>query len=332
MRIEEAQEIATLLHLGDITASPQKVTGGLLHKMWKFTTDNRAYAVKQLNPDIMSKSGICAEYETSEQIAKQFAEQEIPVAKALAHEGSNLISIDDNYYIVYEWIAGTTLDMDAISNTHAKKIANIIAHMHKMNLTVPALTKPKWDIHSNAHFIDLDSKLLETELHFAAEFHNRLEDIFVWNDKYQQAVKSLCQQTVVSHGDLDQKNVMWLEDDSAVLVDWESARLLNPTQEIVTIALDWSGASSLQLNEDIFITMFAEYRNSGGVLIGNLSHAFYGVVGNWLNWLEYNIRRSLDDNLSKEDQELGADQAHQTLAILQYVTANSEIWIKYIPS
>ena len=77
--------------------------------------------------------------------------------------------------------------------------------------------------------------------------------------------------------------------------------------------------------------MFNEYKNAGGVIIDDIIDAFYGVVGNWLNWLEFNIRRSLGEDINDNaEQQLGIEQVNKTLAILQYLTNNIETWVTMI--
>jgi fructosamine-3-kinase len=70
LNITQAEQLCNLLDLGKIIAKPTKVNGGLLHKMWHVKTANKSYAVKELNPDIMSKNNIKQEYELTEEIAR----------------------------------------------------------------------------------------------------------------------------------------------------------------------------------------------------------------------------------------------------------------------
>ncbi|MFS1511599.1 phosphotransferase [Chengkuizengella sp. SCS-71B] len=53
------------------------------------------------------------------------------------------------------------------------------------------------------------------------------------------AAKLLASNTVISHRDLDSKNVMW-NQDNPVLIDWESAGYINPMQDLIETAIYWS--------------------------------------------------------------------------------------------
>ena len=69
------------------------------------------------------------------------------------------------------------------------------------------------------------------------------------------------------------------------MIDWECARKLNPTYEIINAGLDWSGITSC-FNKDIFIKIMRAYSTSGGHLNKNiLQTAFNAVLGNWINWM-----------------------------------------------
>ncbi|MBX3708737.1 MAG: phosphotransferase [Gammaproteobacteria bacterium] len=60
-------------------------------------------------------------------------------------------------------------------------------------------------------------------------------------DHYLAAVPLLLEDTIVSHGDLDQLNVLWDTAGQPILIDWESVRKINPTREIIPTSLSWSG-------------------------------------------------------------------------------------------
>ena len=56
-------------NLGNEILSISKVTGGLSHKMYKVVTDEKIYAVKELNQGIMKNSDAYSNFVFSEQVA-----------------------------------------------------------------------------------------------------------------------------------------------------------------------------------------------------------------------------------------------------------------------
>ncbi|CAH1054986.1 hypothetical protein [Paenibacillus pseudetheri] len=48
------ETLCTKYELGHLKNEPEQVTGGLLHRMYRLQTDKALYAVKALNPQIIS--------------------------------------------------------------------------------------------------------------------------------------------------------------------------------------------------------------------------------------------------------------------------------------
>ena len=59
-------KIVKQMDIGDLTAKPQRVSGGYMHKMYKLETTTGKYAVKMLNPTIMKRPDAMGNYEKAE--------------------------------------------------------------------------------------------------------------------------------------------------------------------------------------------------------------------------------------------------------------------------
>ncbi|HAT1867339.1 aminoglycoside phosphotransferase family protein [Legionella pneumophila] len=302
-------------------ASPKRVYGGLLHRMWCVESNGSQFAVKQLNSRIQLTAEVKRQYELTEEIAFQFSQRNIPAVHAIKTENNYLIFSEYEAFLVYPWINAQALDKGAISETLAVKIAAILAKIHHIHLNVPELDSQEFDIHSNEKIISLIDKSVSQNLVFKERLKNNQLLITEINELFQKAIPILQSTSGVSHGDLDQKNVLWDKNDIPFLVDWESARKLNPTYEIINCALDWSGITTPFFNKSLFIKMLKAYA-SAGVTINNdhLEAAFYGVLGNWINWLVYNIERSFSSD--KEQQNIGIEQVLQVLPTIFQVRAS----------
>lgn len=57
--------------------------------------------------------------------------------------------------------------------------------------------------------------------------------------RYNRSLPVLNSESVLSHGDIDQKNVLWNQDNSPTVIDWEAAGYVNPMVELFTAALYW---------------------------------------------------------------------------------------------
>ena len=184
--------------------------------------------------------------------------------------------------------------------------------MHFIDLKLEESGEAEFDIHDNDKIIALVGLAKKQNLLFASALVKNLETILEINKNYHAAIFMLKGHTVISHGDLDQKNVLWDKFKNPILIDWESARKLNPTYEIVNAALDWSGITT-QLNQNLFDKMIRAYKEAGGIIDENaLEAAFFGVLGNWINWMIYNIQRAANLH-DPEQQKIGTEQVMQVL-------------------
>ena len=260
--------------------------------MWRVNTETRSYAIKQLAPvvDITSER-MTAKYELSEMIADRFKQQGIKAVSAIEKSGKHLIIIENTGYLVYPWVEGYTLGRHEISEPHALKIAEVIAKLHSINLSVPEIEVPHVDIYTSDRIIEAIDKAVSYECSFAKLLKENQNFILSMNESYLAVVPLLLENTVVTHGDLDQLNILWDKADHPILIDWESVRKLNPTREIVRASLGWSGIGTENSSSlSIYTNMLRTYIKSGGILNANHIHAaFYSSIGSMVFWMLYNI-------------------------------------------
>lgn len=271
--------------------------------MWCVNTAKMAYAVKQLAPAIDLKSErIITKYEISETIANRFSEQGIPAISAISKAGKYLLLIDGTGYLVYPWIVGHTLDRDEVSDLHAVKIAEIIAKLHRINLNIPDVKSAHFDIHANEKIIEIIDKVVSSKCVFANALKEDQSFILSVNDSYQSVIPVLKENTVITHGDLDQLNVLWKKDGEPALIDWESARRLNSTRDIVRTSISWSSAMPTESAAlKIYTCMLDTYTKSGGVLnMGQMEAALLSIYGSQINWLLYNVELFLSSDAPGE--------------------------------
>lgn len=288
-------QICNHFDLGKPIGSPERIYGGLLHTMWKVNTEESSYAIKQISKDIdLTNDKIIQNYNLSEEVADHFKHHGIPAVSAI----KKLIIIDKISYFVYPWIDAKAALRP--SESQALKIAAILKKIHAINLNLPGVSEPEFTIHSSQKITNLFNKLKLTDL--AA--------ILIANEDYIEAIPYLKQNLVISHGDLDPKNVLWDSQNNPHLIDWESARLLKSTYEIINTSLDFCDIAD-NFNQELFIIMLKAY---GTLNKNEIKYVFAGVLGNWINWLVYNANRSFSED--EETKKLGADQVQKTMNII----------------
>ncbi len=179
-------------------------------------------------------------------------------------------------------------------------------------MEVPEILEPEFDIHDNDKIIALARATQKSGIGFSELLNQRLTDLISINEIYRSSVLILKNHVIVSHGDLDQKNVLWDDSGNPLLIDWESAKKLNPTYEIVNAALDWSGITT-HFDISIFIEMIKAYKAKGGIINKKIfESALHGVLGNWINWMAYNIHRAINGS-TPEQKTLWVKQVNQTV-------------------
>jgi len=290
---------------------PIRVHGGLLHKMWRLDTNNTSYAMKQLSKDIdLTNNQIVNNYELSEKIASQFIALGIPAVCAMK-SNQYLCMADGTGFLVYPWVNSQALHKDTVSEMHALKIAEVLAKIHNINLSVSAVQAHQFHLNTNSEIIALIEKAEKLKCPFSNALKENIDNIILANESYHNALPILQANTVISHGDLDQKNVLWDNQDNPLLIDWECTSKVNPTYDIINTALYWSGITT-NFNQGLFIKIINTYQNAGGILDKELvDAALYGTLS-WIGWMVYNIERACSES-DPEQKSIGISEVEQVL-------------------
>ncbi|MBP3962761.1 phosphotransferase [Paenibacillus lignilyticus] len=311
------EKLCTQLQLGEMVGQPVVVTGGLLHRMYAIETTTGKYAVKALNPQVMLRPAAMSNMIHSEKIAA-IAANNVPALPAKRYNDASVQQVDDHYFLVFDWVAGRSLKPHEITIAHAERIGEILAAIHKtdfsalgidVNETFGDAQVTNWD-----HYVELGETNQSAWVSLAKETVDQLYD---WSAKANQAAQWLASSTVISHMDLDAKNVMWNED-RPILIDWEASGPINPMQNLTETAVYWSADEAGNLDRERFRAFLRGYKKKGGTLEAEwnvvLDQGFAGMLG----WLEYNLKRSLWLECTDEhEQQMGTEQVLATMNALR---------------
>lgn len=316
MNTAHIDHLCDLYALGSALNAPTSVTGGLHHTMWKLDTAKASFAVKQLAADLdANQESVVRHFESTEAVATEFAKQGIPAVHALECRGHFLQVIDGAGYLVYPWVEARALHREAIDLQHVGKVAQVFAALHQVDVNMEGLDGEDASVLKNEQLLALVEFAHSRNSSRASELEQLLPLFGQMIERHAEATRFLAGNTRISHGDMDHKNVLWTENDSPLVIDWESAHRLNPTHEIVLEALDWSGIT-LDFNEQIFDHFIATYLRAGGVgSFVEVEAAFHCVLGDWLNWLMYNVGRSIDMD-DEQQRQIGTEQLDHALATI----------------
>ena len=332
MNRNQTLAICEVFQLGKVLNEAIPVSGGLIHRMWKVDTSHGSFAIKELDAEIMKRPGIQESYIKSEEIAAALKSKNIPAETALINHGTPLYEIDGSIVMVFPWVEGKTLTISQVTTEHAKQIGKVVAAIHAANITKLSLPIPEIHFVSAERWHSLVDEALSNKVVWAAEAERNLPNWIAWTNIYKKAKQRLNQNLIISHRDMDPKNVIWRDPISPVLIDWEGAGLINPTEEVINVALEWAGMTEILFRKNIFSAVIEGYCNSGGWLVESEIHdALYGLIGGVLNWLEFNMFRSLDSSKYNIDiQRLGVEETEMTFKKLHFLHENIDYFIELL--
>lgn len=314
IKVEIINKLCLRAELGEIYKAPERIFGGLLHHMYKIETDKGIFAVKQLNPSIMKRKTAINNYIFSEKVAKIAYLNQIPAIAAIEKE-SCLYKIEDEYYMVFGWVEAKALPVEHVSVEHCKKIGKVLCDLHKL------------DFSEIEQEVDKDSKATVTEWNtykvegmvWSQELLEISDFLYDCERKANQASEVVKKHQIISHRDMDCKNVLWDKDDSPIVIDWEAAGYINPLQELIDVALAWAGGEILKLNDEKFKAVIDSYIKHGGTISSDIDAVLEFAYKGKLEWLEYNMKRSLGiESSSEQERLLGSDEVIKTIQSIYY--------------
>jgi thiamine kinase-like enzyme len=310
------QQICSLLDLGTPSAAVSRVDGGFHHCMWRLTTDRGCFAIKQLADDMdMQDAATVAQLNATEITACEFSHLGIPALHSLHVGRTHLHLLDGEGYLVYPWTNRTACHRNRIEAHHAVSVATTLAHMHHSNVSVPELRDvPAFPV-TPERVIKLVQLARQRNVRYSDILADRLDDILRIVELHAPALERLKRHQVISHGDLDHKNILWNTAGEPLLIDWESARRLNPTYELCLEALDWGGITA-HFDARPFTMILSAYVDAGGRIVEDMiPPASDAIQGAWINWLLYNVGRAVGIKDTRQ-RAIGSGQVDLVLSAL----------------
>lgn len=303
--------------IGELTASPERVSGGLLHEMFKMETSQGWYAIKVLNPKIMKRKDALQNFIHSEEIA-YLASKQIPALPAMRVNGGSVQHSDEQYYLIFDWVQGTSLRQNDITTRHSHEVGRMLGKIHHLNL---AKHLEGQNVHLEAvSLLDWEGYLTigtEKSADWVPTLLSLKDKLIELNKAAFQASSTLSSSKVISHRDLDSKNILW-DSNGPIIIDWESAGYIHPMLDLVETVVYWSQDEQGNVDKARFNAFLDGY----GQIYPQLRVDWKAVLSlsfwSKLKWLEYNLKRSIGiDSMDNDDQLAGMEQVRTTLNELQ---------------
>ena len=290
------------LKLGNIIDEPIRVMGGLLNRMYKVKTTSGIYAVKHLNPEVMKRKDAKKNHILAEKIANIAKENNINCLPAKIINGIALQEFEGNYFFVFDWFEGKAINEEEITIEHVQKVASLLAKLHNINFEEVknecSLGNEILEVNWDFYISKVENKEIKKLLMDKKDYLTKLDKIST------NARKEISNNLVVSHRDLDLPNILWDTNNTPTIIDWESSGIVNPCEELLETAWDWSGGQ--EYFDDVKFNCFINtYKENGGD-IKDLNKAIYSNFKNKSSWLEYNLKRVCKlECIDEEEEKLG---------------------------
>lgn len=307
--------------LGTLVQSITKVTGGLSHRMYKVITDKSIYAIKELNSGIMKRKEAYSNFVFSEKVTNIAKENNIPAIGAIKFKNNDIMKkISNRYFMVFNWLEGKTLKEEEITEKHCEIIGENLAKIHNIDFS---------EIEDNERKnIDIEQFNWNNYLELAKKENKAYVDIleqnidllYELNEKSNEAIRYANSNLIISHNDLDRKNVMW-QEYKPFIIDWEASGYINPTIELIQVAWYWSGGDVENLDYKKFEMVVNSYKKYAQKEIDkNIEKLMYADIYSGLGWVNYNFKRSLCiENEYKQDEiELAENEILQFIGEIKY--------------
>jgi aminoglycoside phosphotransferase (APT) family kinase protein len=291
------QQLCQQFCLGELLAAPDLLEGGFLHRLWRLKTTQGEFVLKQQPLDLVR-----------ENVLLQLQQAGVPAQATLAlhHQG----------YALFAWIPGEIYLPEACSQAQVALLAQILFHMHQAKLTKITQALPAWPAYV-AH--DWQSLLAPCE-QFAMRAGICSQRLSTLEQMALAAVPNLSAERVISHRDLYPANVLWLDAEHPVLIDWENLGWIHPLVDGFNLALNWQGNSFLQGKRERYTQVIHSYQQLAGHSLNINTSIVHASFFSWLDWLALNLQRLGDTVNCLATQRSRAEHeilhAHQVLDYL----------------
>ena len=303
--------------LGMVEGQIEPVSGGLMHRMYKVQTTTGTYAVKCLNPEIMSRPDAMKNYAEAERLEKILECNGIPVVAALSFNNEKMVRLDGRYYYVFPWLEGKITDFDAISKEQCFAAGEILGRIHGIDAKSVSSSEPEIN---TTDFKQLLEEAKHKESVIAPWIEKNMEILESAQEKLNAARRKLPAMRAISNDDMDPKNIMW-HDGKAYVIDLECLGYSNPVSSCLDLSLQWAGTVNGRFNKENLEAFFRGYLSA----YDNGFRAYdelFGIAYTWIEWLEYNIRRALG-MVSPDIGEikLGESETEKTINRIKYLAS-----------
>lgn len=318
-------ELMKKCRLGTANLPIESISGGCSHRMYKVVTDSGVYAVKRLNPNVMSRAEAHDNFARAEKIEQILEKEDIPIIPAIMVDGKKMQNVGGNFFYIFRWQEGSITDWNNISSEKCNMAGSILGKIHaitpknatslKDTVSPQNAIRQKPEI-SRINWHEYVSRANEERSEIAPVLSDN-ENLLIYAEKELNKARAALPDIMrMSDADLDPKNIMW-ENGKPWVIDLECLDYENPIDNALQLALQWSGIVTCNIDIEKMLAFFDGYLKE----YDNGFRAYskvYGLAYTWVEWLEYNIQRALGECIDEEEKLLGVSETKNTINRIKY--------------
>jgi Ser/Thr protein kinase RdoA (MazF antagonist) len=330
--------VAEAFGLGTPTGPLVAIPSGpsAVHRSWRFSTSRGLFAVKVFDRDLGGYGVEALEGPVRLELAALAAGVPMPRPCLAVETGAGVAEVaglgpQPVLVRVHEWVEGNTPAAPAPAGL-AADLGAALARIHGLGLGCgEGVQVDPWyrAAHSGAHW----QALVEQAERAGCGWAGRLRAALPLLAEVEALVAARMAETVplvVTHGDLVPGNVLVSVQGRAWIVDWDDAGPWNAAEEVAAAVVSWSSAVAGEPNERAARALVEGYRAAGGGLEGSSPMVLAGSLRAVANWLELNVRRSLDQAADQPFRQRAEAEATGALAELSRRLVRLDRWAKLL--
>lgn len=297
----------------------QKITEGLSHQTYKIVTTDNNYALKKINQSIIKENELYTKFTNAERISNIMKNNGINAVTSIKSKTNNYIfNINSSFYMLFHWIEGKILNYDLLTNNHCEIIGKTLANMHNIDFSDINLDIPK---KINIIIFDwnkLYQKAKKQNKSYINLFSENINLLYEINKKAKEFENYMNKDLVISHLDLNMKNIIW-QFDEPYIIDWENSGYINPTMELIQISWYWSGMDIGKPDFEKYEIILKSYKKYINRKVDkNIKELLYTDIYGGLEWLFNNFERSLNNENDKNDVEIAEKEIVQSFKEIKF--------------
>lgn len=320
------ETLAHTCRLGRLTADPQSVSGGYMHKMYRLDTMQGRYAVKLLNPEVMSRPTALGNYRRAEALEAVLEQSGMPIVSAMAFGGSRMQCINGQYCYVFPWVEHSALGWREIEPVHCAVIGDLLARMHGLPIPVGEGIPQFEAVQPETVTVDWAAMARKAETacpEIAPALRGQLPVLEAAQMAYNLAVEALPPLCCICNADMDCKNVLW-KNSQPLVIDLECLETGNPINDLIQLSLSWAGCTVCRIDYGCLRAFLSAYRQRKELPAVDWQRVT-GLGFSWLDWLCYNLRRAFGETGGDSaERQTGLTQAAETLDRICYFASVQE--------